>query len=97
MKLDPGETELVGSWSLINGTMKPDAVTQRIEQLLQHHLTEIGADESGWDVLYRDPVDGRLWELTYPVSDTHGSGPPTLKTIDSSAAQAKYKALKSSL
>jgi len=97
MKLDARETELVGGWLLFGEKMAADTVTQRIEQLIQCHLVEIGADESGWDVLYRDPDDGRLWELTYPLGNTHGGGPPTLRTLDTAAAQEKYKAFKSRL
>jgi hypothetical protein len=41
-------------------------------------------------VLYRDPQDGRLWELTYPHSDWHGGEPPDLRHISSGEAASKY-------
>jgi hypothetical protein len=93
MKLAPGEDKLVGGWSLVNGVMQADDVSTRIERLTRHHLIEIGTDDSGWDVLYRDPDDGRLWELLYPKSDSHGSGPPMLQVLDHESARRKYRAL----
>jgi len=41
-------------------------------------------------VLYRDPQDGRSWELTYPHSDWHGGEPPDLRHISSGEAASKY-------
>ena len=94
MKLTPQEVKLVGSWTFVNGNVTADDVTRRIEHLTQHHLIEIGRDASGWDVLYRDPDDGRLWELTYPSSEMHGGGPPTLQLLDNEAVRHKYGMLK---
>lgn len=42
-------------------------------------------------VLYEDPVDGRLWEHSYPKGDMHGGGPPALTVITLESARAKYK------
>ena len=90
MKLNSAESELVGSWFMRDGHMVADAVANRIEELIQQHLIKLGADDSGWDMLYRDPEDGRLWELTYPQSDSHGGGPPALRCIDATHARRKY-------
>ena len=90
MKLDRSESELVGSWSMRDGHMVADEVANRIDALVQHHLIELGADESGWDRLFRDPEDGRLWELTHLQGDSHGGGPPRLRCVDADYAQRKY-------
>jgi hypothetical protein len=93
MKLNRAESELVGSWSMKDGHMFADAVAKRIEELIGQHLIELGADDSGWDMLYRDPDDGRLWELTHPQGDSHGGGPPTLRCVDAVYARRKYSQL----
>ncbi|SFM17144.1 Immunity protein 27 [Bradyrhizobium sp. NFR13] len=56
-------------------------------------LEEIGHDASGWDTLFRDPVSGALWEITYPHSEMHGGGPRQLDEIAPSDAEAKYPEL----
>ncbi|MGE0364310.1 MAG: Imm27 family immunity protein [Phycisphaerales bacterium] len=53
-------------------------------------LVRIGSSTDGWDTLYRDPGDNRLWELLYPQGHMQGGGPPTLRQISGSEAQAKY-------
>jgi len=53
----------------------------------------IGAGLSGRDDLYRDPDDGRLWELTWPQSDMHGGGPHRLSCLTIDAARMKYGAV----
>jgi hypothetical protein len=49
--------------------------------LIEHHLKRVGEDPSGWNILYRDPSDGRYWELIFPHSELQGGGPPTLCQI----------------
>ena len=90
MKLLPTETLLTGKWLLSNGHPVADEVCDRIMLLIKGHLRELGHDSSGWDMLYRDISDGRLWELTFPQSELHGGGPPQLRCIASEEAQMKY-------
>jgi hypothetical protein len=90
MKLRPDETDLVGQWRRVGDAVEADATARRIERLIAGELQQIGNDVSGWDVLYRDPNDGRLWELTYPNSERHGGGPPRLTCIAHEAARRKY-------
>jgi hypothetical protein len=72
-KLSPSEDELRGKWVRgRDGCVAADEVEARINWLVSHHLRRICSDESGWDVLYQDPQDGRLWELTYPDGEYHG-------------------------
>ena len=92
MKLEPHEKDLVGVFKLIGSTLAADTTAKRIELLTRNFLTKLGADPSGWDVLYRDPSDGRLWELTYPQSDAHGGGPPRLTQLSLDEAVKKYGA-----
>lgn len=90
MKLINTESKLVGKWIYDNGVMRKDEITQQIEWLINNHLKKIATDETGWDVLYADPDDSRLWELTYPQSEMHGGGPPSLTYISNEEAKKKY-------
>jgi hypothetical protein len=90
MNLQPTETELIGQWRFEGGRIIPDATCERIEYLRREVLREIARDTSGWDVLFKDPNDGRLWELTYPQSEMHGGGPPQLRCLSTHDAGMKY-------
>ena len=76
--LGPGDTDLVGQWLMVGRRVIGDPVANRIDWLIAERLEKIGRDQSGWEVLYRDPRDFRLWVLTYPQSSSHGGGPPRL-------------------
>lgn len=90
MKLLPAETCLTGKWLLKDGRVVADEVCARIEELTQRHLLELGRDASGWDALFVDPDDGRLWELIYPESGLHGGGAPELRLLATVQAKQKY-------
>lgn len=90
MQIRPDETELVGRWESVNGTIQGDSVTSRIKKLTRDYLTKIARSESGWETLYRDPEDLRFWELTYPQSEMHGGGPPTLRCLSRQEVKRKY-------
>jgi Immunity protein 27 len=93
--LHPNETALVGKWIFENERMTADMTCHRIEWLLKHHLQQVAISPHGgdWEVLYRDPDDGRYWEKTYPQSEMHGGGPPMLRTIASGEVNDKYGTL----
>lgn len=76
--LSADESCLTGSWSVSNGRMVEDEVCRRINELIDTCLTMIGSDQTGWEILYKDPSDGRLWILTYPQASMQGGGPPKL-------------------
>ncbi|HTQ02500.1 MAG TPA: Imm27 family immunity protein [Polyangiaceae bacterium] len=89
-KLRPDEERLIGTWESQQGQLKADDVAQRIDFLVASVLQRVASSPDGWSVLYRDPDDGRLWELTYPQSETHGGGAPELRQISPSDAEEKY-------
>jgi hypothetical protein len=74
-ELAPEEVDLRGDWIVQKDrSVVGDANQQRIKWLTSQKLERIANDSSGWDTLYRDPRDGRLWELTYTRSEMHGGG-----------------------
>jgi Immunity protein 27 len=75
-KIGPTETLLTGRWNSHWERGTAEATSRRIQHLVAEHLVLLGGDASGWNGLYRDPDDGRLWELTYPDSYIHGGGAP---------------------
>jgi hypothetical protein len=89
-QLQPQETDLVGEWVLSEGRVVGDATNDRIKRLVSECLEELATDESGWEILYRDPQDGRLWELTYPLGWLHGGGPLRLSNLAREQAREKY-------
>jgi hypothetical protein len=77
--------------SLSHGiTGAPDVVESRIRWLVANRLAPLGSAAGGWDWLFRDPRDGRLWELTFPLGSLHGPGPRRLAVIDPRRAEEKY-------
>lgn len=89
-EINPGEIEIIGKWVEVEGAVVPDKTCHRIESLTKNYLLELGSDPSGWDILYRDPCDGRLWELIYPQSELQGGGPPQLRHLPTGIAKQKY-------
>ena len=90
MSIQPAETILTGRVILQGGSPVADEVSKRIFALTKSHLVKLGSDASGWDVLYRDPNDGRYWELIYPQSELQGGGPPQLRCLTADEAKQKY-------
>jgi hypothetical protein len=66
--LAPNETLLKGDWVFENGNMRGDAVEDRIGWLTSEKLVQVAIhpEYGAWEILYRDPGDGRFWELTFP-------------------------------
>lgn len=79
--LGPHETHLKGRWVLSGRSLIPDEVSYRIEYLKSQFLIKVSVDPSGWKTLYKDPSDGRYWELSFPDSETQGGGPAELKCL----------------
>jgi hypothetical protein len=90
-ELAPEEVDLRGEWLVQKDrSVVADATEKRIEWLTTQKLERIANDWSGWETLFRDPQDGRLWELTYPHSEMHGGGPRRLHVLSRNEAAAKY-------
>ena len=91
-ELTPAEVELRGEWLVQKDrSVIADSTEQRIEWLTTQKLERVAHDSSGWEILYRDPRDGRLWELTYPRGEMHGGGPRRLHVLSRDEAAAKYE------
>jgi hypothetical protein len=91
VELEPDEVDLRGDWLVQDDrSVVGDATEKRIEWLITHKLERIANDWSGWETLYRDPRDGRLWELTYPQGEMQGGGPRRLHVLSPDEAAAKY-------
>ena len=91
-ELSTEEVDLRGDWLVQNDrSVVADLTEQRIEWLTTQKLERIANDSLGWEILYRDPRDGRLWELTYPRGEMHGGGPRRLRVISRDEAAVKYR------
>jgi hypothetical protein len=90
IEISPLESALSGSWQLQNGKPAADEVARRIDRLVNDHLVLLATSSDGWSRLYKDPNDGRFWELTYPESHLHGGGAPQLLALDPTVALALY-------
>ena len=91
VKLQANETVLIGEWQSVGDRVVGNEACERIHLLTSQYLERVATDASGWDKLYRDPEDGRYWELTYPQSEMHGGGPPRLTCLSREEAQTKYR------
>ncbi|MGH9770032.1 MAG: Imm27 family immunity protein [Blastocatellia bacterium] len=88
--IDPMETKLVGKWEIVDGKLVADSISQKINMLISGMLVRVGATDDGWTILYKDPDDGRFWELTYPQGEYHGGGPPMLTWLSDQEVKEKY-------
>jgi len=90
-ELTSKEVDLRGDWIVQKDrSVVADAIEKRIESLTTQKLERIANDSSGRETLYRDPRDGRLWELTYPQGEMQGGGPRRLHLLSHDEAAAKY-------
>lgn len=90
MAIEPNETLIYGGWKLVEGRMLADDSLLRIRTLVETELERVESTSGGWDTLFRDRSDGRLWELFYPHGEMHGGGPESLRFIDTVQAAHKY-------
>jgi hypothetical protein len=90
MSIGPEETLIEGAWVLQEGRMIADTAEERIRALIGSELRRLATSLDGWEVLYRDPGDGRYWELTFPNGEMHGGGPQLLRLLNAGEARTKY-------
>jgi hypothetical protein len=88
--LRPDEAELIGQWLDIGSRIVADGVAARIRFLTEERLQKLAVSRDKRSTLYRDPADGRLWELSYPYPEFNAGGPPRLCVIAPPAAMLKY-------
>jgi len=90
--LGPNETEIVGRWEFDGTTNRADDACKRIDLLVTKRLRKLADSKisGAWETLFVDPVEGRLWERTYPQGELQGGGPPRLAVIGEPVARAKY-------
>jgi hypothetical protein len=88
--IEPNETVLTGMWQFRDGRVVADPICRRIDELTKTYLLFLDNDGSGWERLFRDPTDNRLWELTFPQGEMQGGGPPRLQFLTPSEARKKY-------
>jgi hypothetical protein len=95
-QIEPHETELTGNWVVEEGKVRGDTTCDRVNWLTQGWLVQVAYRRGGggWETLYRDPTDGRLWERTYPQGELQGGGPPRLALLTPEQAAEKYDAVK---
>ncbi len=86
-----GESVLQGLWIDLGSRMEKDVAWQRIEWLVAEHFERLASADSGLESLYRDPTDGRLWEL-FPVRPELGEKSPLqLAVIDPQVAAERFE------
>lgn len=88
MYIESYETEFHGKWIFDGKNVIADETVEKIQYLRNNVLNKI--KDGDWEVLYRDPSDGRYWELTHLHSEMHGGGPPSLINISAETAKTKY-------
>lgn len=89
-EINSDENKISGSWIETEEGVSKDETCNRIEYLTKHYLEKLAIDETGWEILYRDPIDDRLWVKSFPQSEMHGGGPPELQVIEAEEAQKKF-------
>ena len=89
VSLGRSETDLVGQWIRQGDRVGVDPVEGRINELIARHLQRLAYSSAGWTILYRDPQDGRYWELSFPHGEMPGGGSKRLTNLSEEAAATK--------
>jgi len=90
-RIDPNEFEIIGGTTYKHGKPTPDENSLRIATLRNHLLVKVAASATHWTVLYRDPTDGRYWELVEQSPSNHAGGCLCLVFISENEAKVKYQ------
>ncbi len=88
--LAPHEHDLAAGPDDASHCVENDARDARIFWLVTERLEPIATANGGWEQLFRDPRDGRLWELSFPRGSLHGGGHRRLACITRKDAAAGY-------
>lgn len=87
--IDSLERVLVGRWVFREAGPYEDDLCRRIEILISNLLVDVTRSRDGWSSLFRDAVDGRRWECTYPQIELHG-GPLALLCVEPAHAHVSF-------
>ena len=88
--LNEHESEIEGKLFSNGSEVEFDEKCKRIEWLTSSVLNKVSVNSDGWETLFRDPKDKRLWVLYYPQSELHGGGPPSLCLVSKEEAELKF-------
>lgn len=88
--LRPDEDAVFGQWLDTGSRLERDHAWARIQWLTRERLALVTPGEGGLTALYRDPADGRLWELRHPYGHLPGRGPPHLVHLAADEARRHY-------
>jgi len=66
-----------------------DEACNRIAWLIENSFAEI--ESLNWEIIYKDKTDDRYWLLTYPKSEIHGGGPPSIECISKEQVETKVR------
>ena len=89
-ELRPDERLLSGSWIQPGSAADHDEVDRRIFWLVSRRLIPLALADGGWHQLFKDPRDGRLWELSFPYGSLHGGGPRRRECVAALVAAERY-------
>lgn len=87
------ESVIEGRLLMDGAILLADASEKRIDKLVKTWLIHLSDDPASgaWLRLYKDPTDGRLWELSYPQSEMQGGGPRRLRVITPADAAQVFR------
>jgi hypothetical protein len=91
MQLLENEIELKGAWHEEGSGVVANEVCVRIQWLVENSFKEIAS--LNWETVYQDINDSRFWLLTYPQSNMHGGGPPSINIITNSQVKEKLQSV----
>jgi hypothetical protein len=83
--LAPHESHLCGK-----AGFKPDEVTLRIRKLVAGSLRKVAGSADGFNQLYLDPRDGRLWELRHLRGRIEPEEPLSLTLVSANEAKERF-------
>ena len=82
-----------GRWIRKENKVEGDESCRLIKHLITDHFKKVTERESGWAILYQNPLDGSYWELTYPQGELQGGGPPQLEKLSIEEVSKRYNAV----
>jgi len=63
---------------------------KKINDLISQDLIELKKDTTKWCTLYKSRSTNEYWEKYYPYPESHGDGPPELRSVTPEYAKDTY-------